>query len=172
MRIAAALIAGISIASLAQAETLKGVVFREDGEPAAGAVVNAAAVFHSPPMRLSIRANERGVFRLDLPPMQNSSRSLLAVRWQSQGSEVRDAIGDDGKAVAIQGQKLPLQVIRLRSAGRLRGKVLEAETGGPVPAALFFDTGEVISTDEHGIFEVVGLAMKDHSVIPVAREVV
>jgi hypothetical protein len=169
MRITAALIVGISMASLAQAETFNGVVFREDGEPAAGAVVGAAAVFHSPPRRISTRANERGVFRLDLPPMQNSARYLLAVRWQSQGSEVWDAIGDDGKAVAIQGRKLPLQVIRLRSAGRLRGKVLEAETGAPVPAArLFFDTGELISTNEQGGFEIVGLAMKDHSVIPVA----
>lgn len=119
MRVAAVLVVGLSFVSLARAGELAGVVFREDGEPAAGATVNAAAVFHSPPARFSTQTDDRGMFRFDLPPLHNSERYYLAVRWRSQGAEFRKAVGADANPADIQGQELPLQSIRLHAAGVL-----------------------------------------------------
>ena len=53
----------LSCCAAARAELLTGIVLREDGEPANGATVNAAAVFHSPPLRVSTTANEDAPFR-------------------------------------------------------------------------------------------------------------
>lgn len=169
MRNSAWFIVAMLTCSVARAEKLAGIVFREDGSPAAGASVTAAAIFRSPPQRFSATADEQGIFWLDLPKLSGSARYALAVRWQMQGADITDAIGVDGKKEKLQGQRMPTQAIRLRVAGRLRGKLLRAEDDGPLAGAqLFLDTGEILNTDDQGGFEIAGLAMKDHSLIPVA----
>src|SRR5204862_6899612 len=64
----------------------------------------------------------------------------------------------------------PLVVpIRLEERGTFRGRLLEAETGKPIPGArLFLDAGLVLTTDARGRFEVGGLARKDHEGFVVA----
>src|SRR5438132_341131 len=48
--------------------------------------------------------------------------------------------------------------ILLEERGRLRGRLLEAESGRPVPGGrLFLDAGLVLTTDDQGRFEVGGL---------------
>ena len=153
--------------SLAQAEALTVIVVQQDGKPAPGAKICVATLFHSPPLRTNVTADEQGAFRIDLA---KGSTYSLAVRWQTQGADLTEALNSNGKAVRISGQKLPSQTVRLGPAGTLRGKLLRAEDGGLIAAArLFLDTGEVLTTDAHGAFTVSGLPMKDHSLIPVAQ---
>jgi protocatechuate 3,4-dioxygenase beta subunit len=150
-------------------QTLAGLVFAEDGERAAGATITVAAVFRSPPLRIVAKADEQGRFQVALPRLTGSKHYDLAARWRRQGADVGETFDATGKSVSIQGQSLPPMTIRLRSGGKLRGKLLRAEDGGPIAGArLFLDTGEVLNTDERGVFEVAGLPMKDHSLIPVA----
>ena len=61
--------------------------------------------------------------------------------------------------------------MRLRPGGTLGSKLLRAEDDGPIAgsAQLFLDTGEILTTDQQGVFTVSGLPMKDHSLIPVAK---
>ncbi len=74
-----------------------------------------------------------------------------------------------GSEVDLAGQELPEISVRLRPGGALHGRLLRAEDDGPIAdARLFFDTGEVLTTDDEGRFELLGLPMNDHSFIPVA----
>ncbi len=59
-------------------DPLAGVVLQEDGQPAAGAHVSAAVIFHSPPWRATSTASDDGTFRIDLPPVGGSERYLIA----------------------------------------------------------------------------------------------
>jgi protocatechuate 3,4-dioxygenase beta subunit len=170
MRVVMSVLLMLASASVTQAEPLTGVVLRENGSPAAGAQVHAAAVFQSPPWRLSTTTDDKGVFRLDLPPVSGHVRYTLVARWQTQGAETWDAWEMNGKAVSMQGQKLPSQVLRLRTAGHLRGRLLQVEDDRPIAgASVFVDTGEVVQTDKQGVFEIAGLSMKAHNLIPAAR---
>jgi hypothetical protein len=169
MRVFIGLLPLLLVVSIADAEQLTGVVLRDDGSPAQGATVSVAAVFHSPPVRLNTTANEKGAFVVNLEQMRESSRYSLAVRWQSQGAVVTETADADGKPVGIQGQKLPPLVVRLRQGGRLHGRVLREEDGGPIAdSRLFLDTGEVLTTNDQGEFELTGLEMRSHSLIPVS----
>jgi protocatechuate 3,4-dioxygenase beta subunit len=167
MRTLIALSAVLVICSPMRAEVLTGVVFNDEGKPAAGASIHAAALFHSPPLRKNAVANQQGVFEIDLAAL--GGRYVLAVRWQRQGADLNKALDEIGQSVEIKGQQLPPLVIRLRQGGQLRGKLLRAEDDGPIAGAkLFLDTGELLTSDENGAFEVNGLPMKDHSLIPAA----
>jgi len=153
-----------------RAETLSGVVVDSAGMPVSGARVTAAAIFHSPPLRVMTTTDERGAFSVELPPVSGDTKFFLVARWQNQGAIVEDALDSAGKKVAIAGQKLPTVSIRLQPGGRLRGRLLRAEDDGPIAGGrVFLDTGEVLSVDEHGAFEVDGLAQSDHSLIPVTK---
>jgi len=158
------------IASNEPAIEFEGRVLTEEGAPAAGARITAAAVFHSPAVRIRATADEAGKFRVLLPKLENYKSYLLAVRWRDQGADVFEAIDASGQIAKIQGQRLPPTTVRLQRQGTLRGRLLQAEDDRPLAnARLFLDTGEVLTTDESGGFEVAGLPMKDHSLIPVAR---
>ncbi len=94
----------------------------------------------------------------------------LAVRWQTEGVDLTEGVDSEGKSAELSGQKLPPQVVRLRPGGTLQGKLLRTEDDGPIAGArLFLDTGEILTTDQQGVFTVSGLPMKDHSLIPVAK---
>jgi hypothetical protein len=161
-------VVSLLVASAVCAEQLTGVVLRDDGTPATAATVSVAAIFHSPPMRLTTTTDKTGAFAVDLEEMHGSTRYALAVRWQMQGAVLTNAADSNGKSVEIRGQTLPPLLIRLRRGGRLHGKVLRDEDGGPIAGArLFLDTGEVATSDDQGDFELAGLEMRDHSLIPV-----
>ena len=171
MRASACVLLGfLAIASVGRAETLSGVVVNSAGMPAGGARVTAAAIFYSPPLRVTTTTDERGAFSVELQPVSGDTKFFLVVRWQNQGAIVEDALDTAGKKVAITGQKLPTVSIRLQPGGRLRGRLLRAEDDGPIAGGrIFLDTGEVLSVDEQGAFEVDGLALSDHSLIPVTN---
>jgi hypothetical protein len=169
MRFSVTLVSFLLLASIAGAEQLTGVVLRDDGMPAAGATINVAAIFHSPPVRLTTTTNKEGSFAVDLEEMHGSTSYALAVRWQMQGAVLTNAADSAGKSVEIRGQSLPPLLIRLRRGGRLHGRVLRDEDGGPIAGArLFLDTGEVVTSDDQGDFQLSGLEMRDHSLIPVS----
>jgi hypothetical protein len=153
--------------SSARAETLSGVVLQQNGKPAPRATICVAAVFHHPPLRTNVTADEHGAFRIDLA---QDGKYRLAVRWQTEGVDLTEGIDSKGDWAELSGQKLPPQIVRLRPNGSFCGKLLRAEDGGPIAGArLFFDTGEVPTTDQAGVFIVSGLPMKVHSLIPVAK---
>ena len=59
--------------------------------------------------------------------------------------------------------------IRMEDRGTFRGRLLEAESGNPIPGGrLFLDAGLVLTTDARGRFEVGGLARKNHEAFVVA----
>lgn len=156
--------------SAAHGDTLSGVVLREDGQLAAGAAINVGLVHQSPPWRLTAQADEQGAFRIDLPPAEGAMYYQLAIRHDGQGFDAYELSDEAGNRVTLKGQHLPQQTIRLRAGGHLRGKLLADEDGSPIAGAkLFVDTGEVLTTDDAGVFEVSGLPMTNHSFIPVAK---
>ena len=114
MRAFVGLLALLLVGSFAGAEQLTGVVLKDDGTPAPGATVNVAAIFRSPPVRLTTMTNDKGAFAVDLEQVHESTRYAVAVRWQMQGTVLTDATDSHGKSVKIQWQKLPPILIRLR----------------------------------------------------------
>ncbi|HVU90247.1 MAG TPA: carboxypeptidase regulatory-like domain-containing protein [Pirellulales bacterium] len=154
---------------VAGADPLKGVVVCYNGQPAPGATISAARIFHSPPWRATVTAAADGAFSIDLPRCAGSERYIIAVRHQNEGAEFYETLDAQGKSVRLEGQSLPPMTVHLRPGGALRGRVLQAEDDRPIPGArLFLDTGEVLTTDERGAFRLTGLTMKDHNLIPVA----
>ena len=131
------------------------------------AKICVATVFHHPPLRTNVTADEHGAFRIELI---KERQYRLAVRWQTEGVDLTEGVDSKGEPVQLSGQKLPPQVVRLRPGGTLQGKLLRTEDDGPIAGArLFLDTGEILTTDQQGVFTVSGLPMKDHSLIPVAK---
>lgn len=158
-----------AISAPGRAAVLEGVVTNSAGHPAADAKVTAAGMFRMPPLRLTTQTDAAGRFRLDLPPVFGSERYTIAVRWRNEGADKTEGFDDAGKSVEFQGQALPIQSIQLQPGGTLTGTLRQAEDDAPIAGAqLFLDTGEVLTTDGAGQFQVSGLAMRDHSLIPVA----
>jgi len=151
------------------ADSLPGTVFHDDGRPAAGATVFAAALFHTPPLRVQTVADENGQFELVLPRLSGGEYYSLAARDRFEGADVWNVNDANGKKVSIKGQPLPPVSIRLRPVGTLRGRLLQEEDGQPIAnAELYLDTGDVLRTNANGEFFLGGLALRDHSLIPVA----
>jgi hypothetical protein len=55
-------------AARCEIEMLTGIVLDVDGKRVAGATINVAKIFHSPPVRLKTTTDEQGRFSVDLPP--------------------------------------------------------------------------------------------------------
>lgn len=147
-------------------DDLVGVVLNESGAPAPLATVTAAGIFVSPPRRITVVTDDQGRFRISLPKTSGYVSYGLAVRWRNQGCDLTRLPDANGKDVGIKGQLLPPCTIRLRTEGRLRGRLLQGEDDRPISGGrLFLDTGEVLTTDTQGVFDVAGLPMKDHSAI-------
>ena len=146
---------------------MTGIVLQQNGKPAPGAKICVATVFHHPPLRTNVTADEHGAFRIELI---KERQYRLAVRWQTEGVDLTEGVDSKGEPVQLSGQKLPPQLVRLRPGGTLQGKLLRTEDDGPIVGArLFLDTGEILTTDQQGVFTVSGLPMKDHSLIPVVK---
>ena len=158
MRMMVFLFWGMVVSSFANAETLTGVVFQENGERAGGATVNIA-LLHSPPVRKVVQADNEGRFQIDLSMPDGSPSISFAARWELQGAQVFKTVDQAAEPV----------IIRLRQAGRLRGRLLREEDGEPVSAArVCLDTGELLVTDEKGNFSINGLPLGEHSLMAVA----
>jgi peroxiredoxin/protocatechuate 3,4-dioxygenase beta subunit len=132
----------------ADAETLRGRVQTAAGRPANGAKVWTARLLTNLLDRRETVADDRGRFTLDVRPGQ-------WLVWASLGTQG----GEAPERVEVQpGQEPAPVVIALAEWGRLRGRLLAAESGVPIAGARFvLQNGLVPTTDEQGRFEAVAL---------------
>jgi hypothetical protein len=137
------------------------VIHVADGSPASGAVVWAAKVSHGPLERRETVTDAKGHYTLDLGP----GEWCVWARRGTQGGE-----GASRRPVKIVAGQAPVRLpIALRECGTFRGRLLEAETGKPIPGGrLFLDAGLVLTTDADGRFRVGGLSRTNHEAFVVA----
>jgi hypothetical protein len=154
--------APVAAAPAPAAQALHGTVYAADGSPAAGAIVWAAKLALGPLERHETVADAHGRYAFDPGP-----GSWYV--WARRGTQ-----GGQGPAlnqsVEIAASRVPQAVtIRLEERGTLRGRLLEAETGKPIPGGrLFLDAGLVLSAGADGRFEVGGLDRGGHEAFVVA----
>jgi beta-lactamase regulating signal transducer with metallopeptidase domain/uncharacterized GH25 family protein len=145
-----------------QIATLRGTVITAEGAPAAAAVVWAAQFHHGPLQRRETIADAKGRYALRLEP----GEWWLFARRGTQGGE--------GQPVSrtiriVVGREPEARTIHLEERGKLRGRLIEAETGKPILGGkLFLDNAVVLTTDQDGRFEVGGLSRKGHESFVVA----
>ena len=151
--VAGALVAW-GMAETARAATIRGRVLAADGTPAVGAKVWAVKVHFQDAESHEVRADADGRFAIEVEPSP----------WMIEATQ-----GDQGAANAIQVQVATEEfdpnpiTIRLKPQSRLRGRLIEAETGRPIAGGRFvLDNGEVPVSDGDGRFEVSGLHRATH----------
>ena len=59
-------------------------------------------MFHHPPLRTNVTADEHGAFRIELIKVR---QYRLAVRWQTEGVDLTEGVDSDGKSVRTFGSK-------------------------------------------------------------------
>jgi thiol-disulfide isomerase/thioredoxin len=145
LAVVAAVVAG---GTLARAETIRGSVQTADGAPAKGAKVWTAKLWTQLLDRRETEADDQGRFSLEVRP----SEWLFWANLGTQGGEI-------SRAVKVQaGQEAEPVAITLTEQGRLRGRLVEAESGKPIAGGMFaLDNGLVPIADDQGRFEAVGL---------------
>jgi uncharacterized GH25 family protein len=138
------------------------VIHAADGSRAAGAIVWAAKQSYGPLERREVVADEKGRYALALSPGQ-------WYIWARRGTQGGEAELQHGRIDIVAGTTPPPIKIRLEERGTFRGRLLEAETGKPIPGGkLILDAGLVLAADAAGKFQVGGLARKDHEGFVVA----
>ena len=98
----------------------------------------------------------RGVFSLDL----EEDRWTVKARKGTLSGEANDRWG----MVEIEADTRPQPVvIRLVERGVLRGRILDAETGQPIPGGqIWLDAAALVTADEEGRYEFGGLRQTNH----------
>jgi beta-lactamase regulating signal transducer with metallopeptidase domain/uncharacterized GH25 family protein len=143
-------------------EKVTGQVHAADGSPAGGAVVWATKYSRGPLEHRETVADARGRFSLEL----GAGTWRIRARRGTQGGE---AAGQHEDVHIIPGYSPGSVAISLEERGTFRGRLLEAETGKPIPGGrLFLDAGFVLTADARGRFQVGGLSRKDHEAYAVA----
>jgi beta-lactamase regulating signal transducer with metallopeptidase domain len=142
---------------------LRGTVLAADGSPAAGAIVWAARFTYSPLVRRETVADAHGRYTLDLDPGEWHV-------WARQGTQGGQGVEGRGATAELFAGRAPeLVEIRLEERGKLHGRLLEAETGKPIPGGkLFLDAGLILTTGADGRFQVGGLSREGHEAFVVA----
>ncbi|MGC8642245.1 MAG: carboxypeptidase regulatory-like domain-containing protein [Isosphaeraceae bacterium] len=144
----AAVIIALGCGQWAQAEIRRGVVLAHDGSPARGAHVWVVKLWIQHLDRVDATADEKGRFSVSLGP----GSWIFPASLGNQGMDVMDVMVAGGHAVK------PL-ILRLTPQGRLRARLVEAETGKPIQGGrLEIDNGLDPTTDADGRFEVGGLS--------------
>jgi hypothetical protein len=144
------------------ATPLQGLVRAADGSPAGGAVVWAAKFSYGPLQRRETVADSAGHYTLDLDP---GDWNL----WARRGTQGAGGPPHHLKVTRLAGRDPEPLTIDLEERGTFRGRLLEAETGNPIPRGqLFLDAGLVLTTDADGRFEVGGLSRSNHESFVVA----
>jgi uncharacterized GH25 family protein len=164
-------LAGLIVAMVATAqgfalpvgpEPVSGYVSKADGKPAAGAIVWAAKFEYGPLVSQQTTADENGRYALKLSP----GSWFIWARHGTQGANVPAS----HQAVEIVANRPPDELnITLEERGKLRGRLLEAETGKPIAGGkLFLDAGLALTTSQNGEFEMGGLRRDHHEAFVVA----
>jgi beta-lactamase regulating signal transducer with metallopeptidase domain len=140
---------------------LHGTVFASDGSPAAGATVWAAKIAYGPLQHHETVTDERGEYSLPL----DSGDWLVRARRNTQGAGFH---GDRQVKIAAGLTHVPV-TLRLEERGTFRGRLVEAETGKPIPdGRLFLDAGFALTADADGRFATGGLSRESHESFVVA----
>ncbi len=145
-----------------------GVVYHEDGSPAAGAEVWAAAVFVYQPRREVTHTDKDGRFRLHLTPLSGESETWSVKAYL--GAKGGEASGYRDWLAPLEGWIGPLRgkapnpvVVRLHKRGVVSGLVLAQESGRPLAdARLYLGDGRIIVTDAMGAYRFGGLPPGNH----------
>jgi beta-lactamase regulating signal transducer with metallopeptidase domain/protocatechuate 3,4-dioxygenase beta subunit len=140
---------------------LRGTVLAPDGSPAAGAIVWAAKIALGPLQHHETVTDERGEYSLSLAP----GDWLVRARRNTQGAGVHA----DGQIKIAAGRTHVPVTLRLEERGTFRGRLVEAETGKPIPGGrLFLDAGFALTADADGRFATGGLSRESHESFVVA----
>ncbi len=140
-------------AAPAAAETIRGSVQTADGRPARGARVWTASVGLGLLDRKETVADDFGRFALAVEPGH-------WVVWANLGTQGGEK--PDGVAIEAGHEAEPI-AITLAEWGRLRGRLVAAESGEPISGGKFaLDHGLVPTADDQGRFEAVGLSHDDY----------
>ncbi len=150
-RCMAALAVTIGCGVSARGETLRGKVALEDRQPAAGARVWAAQLWVHNLERMETKADDQGRFSMELAPGQ----------WLIEANLGEQGVAGMEHVEAVEGRALKPMTLQLATGGRLRARLVEAETGKPIMGGrLVIDNGLDPITDQDGRFEVAGLSKK------------
>ncbi|MFO0951704.1 MAG: carboxypeptidase regulatory-like domain-containing protein [Isosphaeraceae bacterium] len=147
----AAWIVVVSCVGAVRGESLRGTVLGEDGSPAAGTRVWAAKLWTQKLERVETRTDDQGKFAFELAPGQ----------WLIEAN--RESLGLNGpEYVQLTDGKTPAALsLQLASQGRLRVRMLEAESGRPVAGGkLVIDNGLDPVTDADGRFELPAVSKR------------
>src|SRR5262249_11282465 len=126
-----------------------------------GSIVWAASLERGPLQTRETTADKNGAYTLELEP----GRWYIWARRGTQGGRG----GGQHEIVIGAGQAAKRIAIRLEERGTFRGRVLESETGKPIPGArLFLDAGIILTADGKGQFEMGGLERTNHEMYVVA----
>jgi beta-lactamase regulating signal transducer with metallopeptidase domain/uncharacterized GH25 family protein len=138
------------------------VVLAADGSPAAGAVVWAARFVHGPLPRRETVADAKGRYELNLGPGE-------WYLWARRGTRGGEGRAPDRSIKVAVGRTVGPVTIHLEERGTFRGRLLEAESGQPIPGGrLVLDAGLALTADARGRFTVGGLARTNHEAFVVA----
>ena len=129
-------------------ETRRGIVLAENGSPAKGAHVWAAKLWVHKLERVEATADDQGRFSVTLGPGQ----------WLIEANLGDQGLRGSASIAGVRGPGAAAVDLRLTPQGRLRGRLVEAETGKPIVGGrLVIDNGLDPITDQDGRFEVGGL---------------
>ena len=147
------------------AATIRGKVTAEDGTPAVGVHVWAARFGDYELDRRDTTTDAAGQFAIPVVP----GNWTIAATLGAQGATNEHLV----QVMSATFDPDPV-AIRLAPRSRLRGRLIEAETGQPIAGGRFvLDNGEVPVSDHDGRFEVAGLHRATHhaaSVVAPGRE--
>jgi beta-lactamase regulating signal transducer with metallopeptidase domain len=136
---------------------LQGTVY-DDGKPAANADVWAYPFeFEDNPWQMvESRTDAEGRFKLSLPP----GEWRVMARKGNRSGAANNQYGLVG--IVLSNPPEPC-IIRLAPSGILRGRLLDNQTGQPIPrGCIWIDDCGLVRADEHGHYEARGLSLDPH----------
>ena len=145
----------------AEAGRVRGTVVDREGKPAAGAKVWAGKLGFMEPLDMrEATADGAGAFVLEAG---DGTWAVFALRGDEGGRAGWDSLAE------IKDGKDPAPVtIRLGPPSKLRGRLLDAETGEPITGGRFaLNDARRLDLDAQGRFEARGLEMTNHEAYPV-----
>ncbi len=139
---------------------VRGTVIDREGKPAAGAKVRAAKLGFME--RLDARegvADDSGAFAIEVG---DGDWIVFALRGDEGGRAGWRSIAKVG-----EGKKPEPVTVRLGPPTKLKGRLLDAETGEPIPGGRFaLNDARRLEVDAQGRFEASGLEMTHHEAYP------
>jgi protocatechuate 3,4-dioxygenase beta subunit len=155
-----AILVGLLIPARAEAGKVHGTVVDRDGKPAAGAKVWIAKIGYLEPLEAhQSTADRSGAFSIEADP---GTWGVFAVRGMEGGRA-----GWDSLPTIENGKDSPSLTIQLGPPTILKGRLLDAGTGKPIPRGSFaLDDGRRLPLDAQGRFEAPGLSLTNHEAYP------